>query len=251
MLDAVKQMEKQYKLSDPKSIVADTHYHTHGPIYLIAWVQKEHTDLITDNDWPALTAKLRDSVHASMNNATSTFVENRNCHHCNAKGHIYPHCPKIANRRFGGGARVRSAPSVGKTKMDALTPTSMASLKYIEPKYLTVSHTEEDGKDWNFFNKCKCKVTNKAGHFKLSHFDSEHVDNFRAPSGAHANLTSVDDPYGGIPVGPPITNVLEPVPADESEMVFTGAWCCQFTPPPALLDGVVTTTRGRTLADNS
>jgi hypothetical protein len=40
MLDAVKQMEKQYKLADPKSIVADTHYHTQGPIALIAWVQK-------------------------------------------------------------------------------------------------------------------------------------------------------------------------------------------------------------------
>jgi hypothetical protein len=30
-------------------------------------------------------------------------------------------------------------------------------------------------------------------------------------------------------------------------MVFTRAWCCQLPPPPALLNGVVTTTRGRTL----
>jgi hypothetical protein len=74
MLDAVKQMEKQYTLADPKSIVSDTHYHTREPIALIAWVQKEHTDLITDHDWPALTANIPESNNASMNNATSTFV---------------------------------------------------------------------------------------------------------------------------------------------------------------------------------
>jgi hypothetical protein len=166
MLDAVKQMEKQYKFVDPKSIVADTHYHTHGPIALIAWAQKEHTDLITDHDWPALTAKLPESNNASMNNATSTvvencgtFVENSTCHHCKEKGHIHPHCPKLANRRNGGGARARSAPE--ETKTDASTPTPLASWKYIEPKELTISHTDKDGKAWKFCTKCKCKVTNK------------------------------------------------------------------------------------------
>jgi hypothetical protein len=83
MLNAVKQMEKQYKLEDPKSIIADTHDHTHEPIAFIAWAQKEHTDLITDHDWPSLTVKLPDSNNVSMNNATSTVVENRTCHHCN------------------------------------------------------------------------------------------------------------------------------------------------------------------------
>jgi hypothetical protein len=33
-------------------------------------------------------------------------------------------------------------------------------------------------------------------------------------------------------------------------MVFNGARCCQFTTPPELLNGVVTTTRGRTLDVN-
>jgi hypothetical protein len=75
LLDAVKQMEKKYKLSDPKSIAVDTHYNTHGNIALIAWVQKEHTDLITDHDWPALTAKRPESNNALMNNATSAPEE--------------------------------------------------------------------------------------------------------------------------------------------------------------------------------
>jgi hypothetical protein len=100
-------------------------------------------------------------------------------------------------------------------------------------------------------NKCKCKVSNKVGLFQLSHFDSEHVDNFRESLGAHANLTSVNDPNGGIPAGPPLATVLATEPADENEMIFTGAWCCQFTPPPALSNGVVTTTRDRTLGDDS
>jgi hypothetical protein len=99
-------MEKQYKLAYPKSIVVDTLYHTHVPIALIAWAQKEHTDLITDHDWPDLTAKLPESNTASMYSATSTvvehsgtFVENRTCHHCNEKGHIRPYYPKLTNCR--------------------------------------------------------------------------------------------------------------------------------------------------------
>jgi hypothetical protein len=236
LLDAVKQMEKIYKLAYPTSIVVDTHYNTHGHIALIAWVQKEHTDLITDHDWPALTAKLPESNNASMNNTTSTvvqhrdtFVENRTCHHCNEKGHIRPHCPKLAHLRNGGGTRARSAPE--ETKTEALIPKPLASCKFIEPKDITISHTDEDGKAWKFCTKCKYKVSNKVGLFQLSHFDSEHVDNFRASLGAQANLTSGNDPNGGIPAGPPLSTVLEPAPADENEMVFTGAWCCQFTPP--------------------
>jgi hypothetical protein len=252
MLDTMKQMEKQYKLSDPKSIVVDTLYHTHGHIDLIAWVQKEHTDLITDHDWSALTAQLPDITNASMYNATSTvvehcgtFVENGTCHPCKEKSHIRPHCPKLTNRRNGGGTCARSDPE--ETKKNALTPKPLASWKYIEPKYLTISHTDEDGGASKCCTKFKCKVTNKTGIFQLSHLDSEHVDNFRSLS-AQANLTSVNDPNGGIPAGPPLSTVLEPAPADENEMVFTGAWCCQFTLPPALRNRVVTTTRGRTLA---
>jgi hypothetical protein len=77
MLDTVKQMEKQYKLADPKSIVVDTLYHTHGPIAFIALAQKEHTDLITDRYWTALTAQLPESNNTSMYNATSKVVEHR------------------------------------------------------------------------------------------------------------------------------------------------------------------------------
>jgi hypothetical protein len=57
----MKQMEGAYKLVDPKLITQDAEYATLGPIGIVAWAQKEHTQLVTDHEWPALASQLPES----------------------------------------------------------------------------------------------------------------------------------------------------------------------------------------------
>jgi hypothetical protein len=61
MLDLVKKFENKYKLADPKLITTHQYYSLYGPIALIAWLQREHTDLLNDHEWPALASKLPQS----------------------------------------------------------------------------------------------------------------------------------------------------------------------------------------------
>jgi hypothetical protein len=61
MLDLVKKFENKYKLADPKLITTHQDYSRYGPIALIAWLQREHTDLLKDDEWPALATKLHQS----------------------------------------------------------------------------------------------------------------------------------------------------------------------------------------------
>jgi hypothetical protein len=56
LLDLVKQMEGPYNLADPKLITQDNEFATLGPIDIVAWDQKEHTQLVTDHEWPSLAA---------------------------------------------------------------------------------------------------------------------------------------------------------------------------------------------------
>jgi hypothetical protein len=58
-------MEGRYKLSDTKLITQDNDYAVLGPIGLIAWAQKENTQLVTDHNWPALAAELPESNMAA------------------------------------------------------------------------------------------------------------------------------------------------------------------------------------------
>jgi hypothetical protein len=75
-LDLVKQMEGAYKLADPKLITQDREYATLGPIGIIAWDQKEHTQLVTDHKWPAPTYKLPQSNLAQKNLSKPTYASN-------------------------------------------------------------------------------------------------------------------------------------------------------------------------------
>jgi hypothetical protein len=50
MLDLVKKFEDKYKLADPKSITTHQDYSKYGPIALIAWLQREHTDLLKEHE---------------------------------------------------------------------------------------------------------------------------------------------------------------------------------------------------------
>jgi hypothetical protein len=74
-LDLIKKMERTYKLSDPKLITADTDYPELRPIGIVAWVQREHSKLVTDHEWPALAAKLPESNLAGTEaNVSSTYA---------------------------------------------------------------------------------------------------------------------------------------------------------------------------------
>jgi hypothetical protein len=228
-LDLVKKFENKYKLSDPKSITTNTDYNTYRPIALIAWLQEEHTDFVTDHEWPALATKL-----PQRNNASRTIEQPRSdkrpdmqtCYKCHTVGHIAPDCPQKNGRS-------RNAIGEAKTNAANYEPSDqyeykpMASWKYIGPNDLTKAHTDEDGKEWKFFTHCTYKATKKKGYFTLTHFDSEHKGDWKAKK-SEANLTRIeDDPSGKIPLGPSLLTTLAPSDSDdvkeEDKMTFTGA----------------------------
>jgi hypothetical protein len=75
MLDLVKKFENKYKLADPKLITTHQDYSIYGPIALIAWLQRELTDLLKDHEWPALASKLPESNYVSKNNGGPDRVD--------------------------------------------------------------------------------------------------------------------------------------------------------------------------------
>jgi hypothetical protein len=95
-LDDVKGMEGKYKITDPKAITLDPNYATLGPIGIVAWAQKEHTQLVTNHEWSALAAKLAVSnlaknVDAAANFAKPTYANKvkeggvRKCYRCGSE----------------------------------------------------------------------------------------------------------------------------------------------------------------------
>ena len=130
------------------------------------------------------------------------------------------------------------------------TPTALAAWKYIKPADITITKTDDLGHVWKFCTKCKCRATQKVGHYQLSHLDANHVPNFCArqrataaaaaspgttatarsvevapPDTLQSNMTAIANP-NLIPPGPP--DVTHPEPTDnalDDDMTFTGAWC--------------------------
>jgi hypothetical protein len=193
-LDLVKKFENKYKLADPKSITTTPDYNTYGPIALIAWLQEEHTDFVTDHEWPALATNLPQSNNASSTSAQPSSDkrhDTRTCYKCHTVGHIAPDCPQsIGKAKIAYvGAKPNAANAESSKQYEY---KQMASRKYIEPKDLTKSHTDEDGKEWKFCTHCTCKSTKKKGYFTLTHFDSEHNGDWKAKK-AEANLTRIED----------------------------------------------------------
>jgi hypothetical protein len=93
MLDMVRKFENKYKLADPKLITTHQYYSKYVPIALIAWLQREHTDLLKDHEWPALASKLPPRNDVYKNNSGPDRVDTRACYKCNKVGHIETYCP--------------------------------------------------------------------------------------------------------------------------------------------------------------
>jgi hypothetical protein len=66
LLDNVKTMEQEYRLADPRTLMTDPLYSTLGTLGLIANLEVAHGALLTEHDWPALTATLPQSNNASV-----------------------------------------------------------------------------------------------------------------------------------------------------------------------------------------
>jgi len=92
--DKVKRMERKYKLTDPKAIIKDPEYHLLGPLGIIAFLQNEHSDLLAEKQWPALSAiaKPQSNLAKSSNENGNTGL-GRHCFICQDPGHLANRCP--------------------------------------------------------------------------------------------------------------------------------------------------------------
>jgi hypothetical protein len=162
-LDLVKKFENKYKLADPKSITTNTYYNTYGPIALIASLQEDHMDFVTDHEWPALATKLPQSNNALITGAQPSSdkrPDTRTCYKCHTVGHIAPDCPqKNGKSRNANGEAKTNAANAEPSNQYEYKP--MASWKYIDPKDITKAHTGEYGKEWKFCTHFTCRATNK------------------------------------------------------------------------------------------
>ncbi|KAI2499351.1 hypothetical protein MHU86_15133 [Fragilaria crotonensis] len=251
LLDEVMTLESEYELTDPRLFVKDANHKKYGPLALIATIQASHGMLLSQQRWPALAASLPQSNNSSVSTGGSSgtgpaSLNGRKCYRCQGD-HLVKDCPVPA-----------PADGTGSTASGAGTQrqkSPLAAWKYIKPSDVTVPRVDANGKTWKFCTKCKCRATQSIGIYQLSHWDSEHVDNYRRPGGMPAanpastgdtsaappevpvatsstapqsNLTSVSNP-NPIPPGPPDVTVrpvdLSDDAHDMDQLEFTGMWC--------------------------
>ena len=230
LLDRVKQMEHKYKVLDPRKICDDPEYSMYGPIALITTLHEIYGRLLTDHDWPALATKLPQSNNVT---ATSTSAKTGgdkpdiNCFRCKGNHHV-KECPKKRNKdRDGDKAADKSAgePSAKKAK------SSLPAWRYVEPKDLATALVDDStGKNGSFVPSVSVvSHPGKKGLYLLSHFDSEHDDNYtpHTPSN-ESNLASVDVPMG-IPAATTRDPTTVPLDDDEDPIEFQGAWCASVS----------------------
>jgi hypothetical protein len=102
------------------------------------------------------------------NNASKSTGKPK-CFKCQGP-HLIKDCPKK------GKSESKDAPDAKKTKTDK--DKDLPAWKHLEPKDLTKPLKDVDGREWKFCTKCKSKKSQKIGMYQLSHFNSEHIDNF-------------------------------------------------------------------------
>jgi hypothetical protein len=227
LLDSVKQMEHKYKVLDPRKILQDPSYDKFGPLGLISTLHEMYGQLITDHDWPALLAtKLPQSNHAAANSSAKSGdrgdKHNIKCFCCKGN-HRVKDCPKRAKNKDRDADK-----DVDKDSDDqppAKKPKStLPAWRYVEPNDLTTALVDDNDKQWKFCTKCVCRQSGKRGLYLLSHFDSEHKDDYTRPAPANeTNLASVD-----VPMGIPAATTRDPSVVlfeDDDPIEFQGAWC--------------------------
>ena len=239
LLDEVKTLEHEYKLSDPKTLTKDSKYAKFGPLGVIATLQAAHGALLSELDWPALATKLPEA-NLSMNTSANT----RTCYRCGSGDHLSRNCPQ-------------PPAGVSHTRKHS---AALADWKYIKPVNLTTTKTDDLGRVWKFCTKCKCRASKKIGFYQLSHLDSAHLDNYRAcqraaatiqpassvlgtingptshetapPDTPQSNLSAVANPN---PTPASLPDITTPAPSTTTEplndMSFTGAWCAPVIHP--------------------
>ena len=235
LLDYVKTMEHKYKVLDPRSLLLDSECHKYGPMGLILTLHEIYGRLISDHDWPALATKLPQS-----NNAPARTGTDRKCYRCQGP-HLIKDCPLKGKSHDKDKDKDESSDKKQKPKDTDAAPAAkkakgdLPAWRYLEPKDLTKPLDDGDGRSWKFCTKCVCKKSGKTGMYLLSHFDSEHQDDYSPPS--EGNMASVDVPPGI----PAVTTVAPDVLFDDDTIEFQGAWCsevsavdhaCAFAPSP-------------------
>jgi hypothetical protein len=248
MLDSVKTMEQEYKLSDPRTMTLDPTYNTNGPPGIIANLQAAHGALLTEHDWPALAAYLPQSNNASVSSPVSTSSSNPSSTSSTSTSTTSATGRARTIRCFlcRGSHHVRDCPtpagSTGSTDASTGTGTSMprplADWKYIRPHDLTSVYTDNRGRAWKFCTHCRCRASGRTGIYQLSHFDSEHVSAdpgppapapvppvpTALPSAPSGNHTQASDTHAVIPPIPP-ANLTYPDNDDPDGIEFQGMWC--------------------------
>jgi hypothetical protein len=252
LLDTVSTKEMEYDLADPRMFTEDAEYSTLGPLGIVATMQATHGALLSQHRWPALTGQLPQSNNSSTNSsgpiapagrgtasASAVVLNRRRGFRCQGE-HLVRDCHLPAPAGGTSGTPDGASSTRGRTPL--------AAWKYFCPPDLTVSRVDAQGQHWKFYTKCKCRATNTVGIYQLSHFDSEHIDNYRRPAIApttsappssaptssdhssppiapQSNLTSVTNP-NRIPPGPPDISIRGPeLDHKFDEIEFTGMWC--------------------------
>jgi hypothetical protein len=219
LLDHVKTMEHKYKVLDPRSITKDPQYSDYGPIALVSTVHQLYGRLITDHDWPALATKLPQSNNAPANDGRYSRPSSRSgddykikCFRCGGP-HVIRDCPNKQRDRDK-----RAPPSTGDSSFKKPKADELPAWRYQEPKDLTKSFTDADGRVWKFCTKCVCRKSGKVGMYHTSHFDHEH----RGSTNNESNMADVD-----VPLNLPLATISDPTMSsgDDDPVVFQGAWC--------------------------
>ena len=226
LLDTVKEMEHMYKLSDPRALTRDANYVRLGPLGIIATLQEAYGTLMSEHDWPALATKLPQSNNATKIKGEPRENTSHKCFRCK-KNHLLKDCPLKKERTNEEDIDAKDTDPAHKFR-NAGSNRELSAWKYIEPKDLNRPVKYDDGREWKFCTKCKCRHTNRIGIYQLSHFDSEHVDNYQAPCREGNLAVTITDP-NPIPAGPPEFTTSEPEASfnepDPHEMTFLGMWC--------------------------
>ena len=224
-LNSTLTMERKYKVLNPKDMLNDPSYRELGPVALCGYLQDEYGLLVTDKDWPALTAAPPQSNLSPIIDTSGSQkppktddtnkvknAKGHKCFDCQSEYHLRGNsaCPN-----FGGERR----PKVDRENGD--TPRPRAPWKYIKPADISNVITDQNGKTWKFCTKCVCKLTGKVGFYNQYHDTAGHTD--RGGGGgaaAAAAAAAAAGPPAG--TGAPQANLSPSSYADAAKAKATG-----------------------------